>query len=156
MSTNDSSSSPASGSDLRSRLAEEYPEVTVWAAGGLVLREVDGSVEVLLVHRPHHDDWSFPKGKIDDGETLGQTAVREVEEETGLRCERNDRLASVRYTDARGREKLVAYWTMSVVSGAFVTNDETDAVGWFDLTSARNTVTYGRDVEVLDALTASE
>lgn len=155
MSTNASSSSPGNGSDLRSRLADEYPDVTVWAAGGLVLRELDDLIEVLLIHRPRHDDWSFPKGKIDDGETLGQTAEREVEEETGFRCERHERLEPVRYTDARGREKLVVYWTMSILSGAFVPNEEADAIGWFDLTSARNTVTYQRDIEVLDAMTAS-
>jgi 8-oxo-dGTP pyrophosphatase MutT (NUDIX family) len=108
------------------------------------------------VHRPHRNDWSLPKGKLDEGETLGQTAEREVWEETGLRCRRLERLPVVRYADNRGREKLVVYWTMEVVNGEFEPNDEVDAMGWFDLASAANVLTYVRDVHVLDAVTPGE
>ena len=61
--------------DLRARLAEKHPDVTVWAAGGLVLRDAGGELEILIVHRPDHGDWSFPKGKLDEGETLGRAAT---------------------------------------------------------------------------------
>jgi len=142
--------------DLLSRLGEEYPEVTVWAGGGVVLREHDGQVEVLLVHRPHREDWSFPKGKLDEGETLGQTAEREVEEETGLRCRRIDRLSPVRYVDNKQREKLVVYWTMEVETGAFTPNDEVDTLGWFSFVAAKNLLTYDRDIRLLDAIPPAE
>jgi 8-oxo-dGTP pyrophosphatase MutT (NUDIX family) len=142
--------------DLRARLAEEHPEVTVWAGGGIVLREQPAGREVLIIHRPHRDDWSFPKGKLDEGETLGQTAEREVEEETGFRCRRIDRLAPVRYTDNRGREKLVVYWTMVAESGEFAPNDEVDTLGWFTVTAARGVLSYERDIELLDAIHPSE
>ncbi|MEM7140280.1 MAG: NUDIX hydrolase [Actinomycetota bacterium] len=142
--------------DLRSRLAEFHPEVTVWAAGGLVIRDSGGEIEVLLVHRPHRQDWSFPKGKMDPGETLGRTAEREVLEETGYRCRRLRRVREVRYVDSKDREKLVAYWTMEIVDGDFEPNDEVDALGWFGLTAAAEVLTYERDVELLDAIRPAE
>lgn len=139
-------------SDLRSRLAAEYPEVEVWAAGGVIVRDVGGGSEVLLIHRPHRNDWTFPKGKLDPGETLGKAAEREVLEETGFECNRLERLPFVRYVDGRRREKLVVYWLMEVVAGEFEHNDEVDVVGWFDLKSAARLLTYTRDVELLSAL----
>lgn len=146
---------PAS-SDLRARLAEEHPEIEVWAAGGVVMRDSGGELEVLLVHRPDRSDWSFPKGKMDPGETLGRTAEREVEEETGFRCRRIDRLPVVIYRDAKRRKKLVAYWTMGVRGGAFEPNDEVDTQGWFTLVAAERLLTYDRDIELLDAIRPPE
>lgn len=140
-------------SDLHSRLARKHPKTEVWAAGGLVLREHRGATEVLLVHRPTHRDWSFPKGKLDPGETLGQAAWREVFEETGFRCKRHQRLPLVRYRDGRGRRKAVVYWTMQVLDGQFEPNAEVDALGWFDLLSARRVLTYEHDVLLLDSVT---
>ena len=61
---------------------------TVQAAGGVVWRRRDDQIQVLLVHRPKYDDWSLPKGKLEPGETHQEAALREVREETGLRCER--------------------------------------------------------------------
>lgn len=142
--------------DLRVRLAEDHPDVEVWAAGGVVMRNHGGTLEVVLVHRPDRSDWSFPKGKMDRGETLGQTSEREVEEETGFRCRRIDRLPVVTYTDSKGREKLVAYWTMEVRSGAFEPNDEVDVLGWFSLVAAERLLSYDRDVELLDAIRPAE
>ena len=121
----------------------------MWAAGGIILRDAADGPEVLLIHRRHHRDWSFPKGKLDPGESLGHAAEREVAEETGLRCSRGDRLPVVRYRDAADREKLVVYWTMKVLNGWFEPNDEVDAVGWFDLASAVAVLTYRRDIELL-------
>ncbi len=142
--------------DLRARLAEEHADIVVWAAGGLVLRDHDGELEILLVHRPHRSDWSFPKGKVDEGESLAQTAEREVEEETGFRCRRLNQLPPVRYVDMKDREKLVVYWTMVVLDGAFAPNDEVDALGWYALTAAERTLTYERDIELLDAIRPAE
>ena len=136
-------------------LFAEHPEVEVWAAGGAVWRRVDGQVELLLVHRPAHRDWTLPKGKIDPDETLRQCALREVEEETGMRCTTAGRLSLVRYRDARRRRKAVVYWLMTVDDGAFVPNAEVDAVAWFDLASARATLTYAHDVDLVAEIEAA-
>jgi 8-oxo-dGTP diphosphatase len=115
------------------------------AAGGVVVR--DG--RVLLVHRPRYDDWTFPKGKLDPGESFEEAAVREVEEETGLRCTLGDELPSTRY-DVGGRQKLVRYWLMTPESeSAFEENDETDDLCWLTPGEARGFLTYARDRELL-------
>jgi len=123
----------------------------VRASGGVVGRTAaDGSTEVLLVHRPKYDDWSLPKGKRDPGETDEQCAVREVEEETGLCCRLARELLPTAYTDARGRAKVVRYWSMSVVGEhPFVPGDEVDEIRWLGLDDAVALLSYERDVEVV-------
>ena len=137
------------------RLPAQHPEVEVWAAGGVVWRRSDVGIELLLVHRPAHRDWTFPKGKLDPGETLRQCARREVEEETGFVCSTGVRLPLVTYRDAQRNRKAVVYWTMTVDSGSFVPNREVDAVAWFDLESARASLSYQRDVDLLDEIAAA-
>jgi 8-oxo-dGTP pyrophosphatase MutT (NUDIX family) len=126
----------------------------VRAAGGVVMRPDGDAVEVLLVHRPRYDDWSFPKGKCDAGEPEETAALREVEEETGYRCTLGAHLGTVEYVDARGRDKVVRYWTMSVVDGEFEANEEVDDVEWLPVPSARDRLTYHHDRRVLDLATA--
>ena len=75
--------------------------VEIRAAGGVVLR--NGSV--LLVHRAHYDDWTLPKGKLDEGESWRDAARREVEEETGLRCDPGEEVGRTHYVDGHGRDK---------------------------------------------------
>ncbi len=84
------------------------------AAGAVLWRRTHGSTEVALVHRPKYDDWSFPKGKLDPGETHEQAAIREVEEETACRGELGTELVSTSYVDAKGRPKTVRYWSMQL------------------------------------------
>jgi 8-oxo-dGTP diphosphatase len=109
-----------------------------------------GGVEILLVHRPKYDDWSLPKGKRDPGETDEQCAVREVEEETGLRCHLGRELLPTAYTDARGRAKVVRYWAMSVAGERpFVPGDETDELRWLAVDDAMTMLSYDRDLEVV-------
>jgi 8-oxo-dGTP diphosphatase len=123
------------------------------AAGGVVWRrEADGAISVLLVHRPRYDDWSLPKGKLDPGETAREAALREVEEETGLRCRVQSRLSDVRYEDRDGRPKRVRYWVMVPVDGAFCANDEVDDVRWVDIDEVAGWITYERDVAVVHEL----
>jgi 8-oxo-dGTP diphosphatase len=125
----------------------------VRAAGGVVRRRgADGSDEIALVHRPAYDDWTFPKGKLEDGESEEEAALREVEEETGLRCRLGQELPTTRYRDARGRSKTVRYWLMEPVSGHFAADNEIDEARFVPLAEARALLTYARDVEVLDAL----
>jgi len=129
---------------------------TVRAAGGIVLRRAPkGGWQVLLVHRPRYDDWSLPKGKADPGERDEETALREVEEETGLRCTLGAPAGRTRYRDSRGRDKVVHYWLMepeseaATADGAFVPNDEVDEVRWCSVDAATARLTYAHDRKLL-------
>jgi 8-oxo-(d)GTP phosphatase len=107
---------------------------------------------VLLVHRPTYDDWSFPKGKLNRGEPSPAAAVREVEEETGLRVRLGVPLARQTYPNGP-RTKVVDYWVGRVlgdpdVSG-YLVNSEIDEVVWADLDKARKLLTYRRDRDTL-------
>jgi 8-oxo-dGTP pyrophosphatase MutT (NUDIX family) len=118
------------------------------AAGGVVLAD-DG--RVALVHRPKYDDWTLPKGKLDAGETFERAALREVWEETGLRCRLMRELPSVEYT-VRDRPKLVRYWLMAVEADpGFERNDEVDELRWCSPADAAELLTYDRDKGVLEA-----
>jgi PPOX class probable F420-dependent enzyme len=124
----------------------------VRAAGGVVWRVgSDADAEVLVVHRPLYDDWSLPKGKLEAGETDEVAAVREIEEETGLRCELGPELTSVSYIDRKGRPKVVRYWAAVALSGTFEPNQEVDEVRWLPVVAAASRLTYDRDQDVLKA-----
>lgn len=145
-------------SSSRKRLTGK-PEVR--AAGGLVWRDgvVTGHgnttrpvIEVVLIHRPGHDDWSFPKGKLDKGESSKEAALREVEEETGLVCELGDEIAPARYVDGKGRRKEVRYWIMQVVgSRPWAPDDEVDRRLWVPVDDAASLLSYAHDRELLAA-----
>jgi 8-oxo-dGTP pyrophosphatase MutT (NUDIX family) len=122
------------------------------AAGGLVVRDPGDGVEVLVVHRPRYDDWTFPKGKAEPGERDEDCALREVEEETGLRCELVRELPSTSYTDAQGRPKRVRYWLMSPVEGELEFRHEVDDAQWLALGDAARQLSYARDLSVLEAV----
>jgi 8-oxo-dGTP pyrophosphatase MutT (NUDIX family) len=124
----------------------------VRAAGGLVWRRGAEAPEVLVVHRPKYDDWSFPKGKLEPGEREEDAAVREVEEETGLRCRLERELGTTRYRDARGRPKTVRYWLMTPVDGDLAAATEVDEARFVPIAAAAGLLTYGRDRELLDHL----
>ena len=90
------------------------------AAGGLVVRRtLGGYTEIAVVHRPGREDWSFPKGKLEEHESLEQAALREVHEETGLSCRLLRFIGHTHYLDRKGRPKAVAYWVMAAVGGFF-------------------------------------
>ena len=131
----------------------DVTSTVVQAAGGVVWRRsAAGELEVLLVHRPRYDDWTVPKGKLAAGEDHAGAALREVEEETGLRCALGPELASTSYVDRKGRPKLVRYWAMSPVDGAFTPNDEVDEVRWLPVAAAQPMLSYSRDGTLLDAI----
>ena len=118
---------------------------TVRAAGGLVVRESANGDEILVVHRPAYDDWTFPKGKLEPGEREEDAAIREVEEETGLRCRLERELATTRYRDARGRPKTVRYWLMTPEGGRLAASNEVDDARFVPLSEADDLLTYERD-----------
>ena len=127
------------------------PKREVRAAGGAVLRRrAGGGVEVCVVHRPRYGDWTLPKGKLDKGETFEEAALREVLEETGLRCRLRDELPPSRYVDHKGRPKLVRYWLMDVLEDrGFTPNDEVDELRWLELHAAAGLLTYEPDQELV-------
>ncbi|HKU58380.1 MAG TPA: NUDIX hydrolase [Gaiellaceae bacterium] len=116
------------------------------AAGGIVVR----GDTILLVHRARYDDWSLPKGHVEDGESWEDAALREVWEETGLRCELGEYVGASHY-EVRGEPKEVRYWRMSSNDEAGPSS-EVDAVRWASVDDARNALSYARERELLDLL----
>lgn len=123
------------------------------AAGAVVWRHgLNGRPEALLIHRPRYGDWSFPKGKLKRGETDEEAALREVEEEVGIRGELGEELASTTYRDAKGRKKTVRYWAIELPNGVEpIAGDGVDAWRWAPLEVAAEELTWERDHEVLDS-----
>jgi 8-oxo-dGTP diphosphatase len=122
----------------------------VRAAGAVVTRK---GGDVLLVHRPKYDDWSFPKGKLDPGEHAVTAAVREVAEETGLDVRLGPALSPQRYRMSNGRWKTVDYWTARVIGSddvsGYQVNEEIDAVEWVEWSAAMRRLTYPYDRDTL-------
>ena len=130
------------------------PDPEVRAAGGVLIRRRRRAgrrrIELALVHRPRYDDWTFPKGKRDAADENDEaTALREVEEETGFSCDLGEELGSTWYRDAKGRNKLVRYWRMTLPEGVtgedFVPNREVDELRWCTAAEADRILTYEHD-----------
>lgn len=117
------------------------------AAGGLVRRHGD----VLLVHRPKYGDWTFPKGKAKRSESDEDCALREVEEETGLRCVLVRELATTHYRSLLG-PKVVRYWEMTPLDGSFRPSNEVDEIRWMSPEAALMLLSYNHDAAVVDSL----
>jgi 8-oxo-dGTP diphosphatase len=124
----------------------------VRAAGGVIRGHRTEHGQVLLVHRPRYDDWTFPKGKAKKGESDEACALREVAEETGLHCALEMELPSTLYPDAKGRTKRVRWWRMRPVSGSFAPTKEVDEIRWLAPQDAQRFLTYEHDAAVLQAV----
>lgn len=127
----------------------------VYAAGALCWRRHEGKVRILTVRRRRYDDMTLPKGKVEPGESLPQTAVREVREETGLEVALGVPLGMTSYPLPSGREKIVHYWTAEVTDEAvrastFTPNGEVDGLEWVSLAKARRRLSYPHDIELVD------
>ena len=124
-------------------------EAPIWAAGAVPLRGPKSSREVMIVHRPAYDDWTLPKGKAHAHELLPATAVREVEEETGVRVRLTSPLTPLRYPVAQTM-KLVSWWVGVPVSSTDHTpDDEVDRTAWTSVDKALKMLTYSDEREVL-------
>jgi 8-oxo-dGTP diphosphatase len=123
-------------------------EPQVHAAGGVVVR-ADGRVAVI--HRPRYDDWSLPKGKLERDESFATGALREVEEETGIRARIVEELAPTRYKDRKGRDKIVRWYRMDLDGEplAFAPNDEVDELRWLAPDEAVDLLSYEFDRELV-------
>jgi 8-oxo-dGTP pyrophosphatase MutT (NUDIX family)/phosphohistidine phosphatase SixA len=119
----------------------------VKAAGAVLWRHSSAGSEIAVVHRPHYDDWSLPKGKLDPGETAPIAAVRELTEETGYDAVLGRFLTTVEYS-VNGAAKTVDYFTAKPVSGEFTPNDEVDELRWLPFAEAQALLTYDSDRDV--------
>jgi 8-oxo-dGTP diphosphatase len=129
--------------------------VSEWitAAGGLVFATIDGKRRVLVIHRPRYDDWSFPKGKHDDGESDEAAALREIQEETNVLGRIVGRLADVVYTTPNDNPKRVNYFAVRAVrTPKFKPNSEVDRLEWLSAKEARTRLTYEHDRKLLESV----
>ncbi|GAA1181681.1 NUDIX hydrolase [Nesterenkonia xinjiangensis] len=136
--------------------ADDGTDAQIIAAGALCWRLHRGELEVLLIHRPRYDDWSFPKGKLDPGETIPECAVREVSEEIGLQVRLGVPLPVTRYDvrkNGRPKAKEVWYWAARIIKGTPTPDgQETDEVRWAPVAVAHEMLTNETDREPLEEL----
>jgi 8-oxo-dGTP pyrophosphatase MutT (NUDIX family) len=134
-------------------IPRDAPNDLIRAAGGIVTRFIAGGrVEVACIFRESRGDWTFPKGKLDEGETFEQAALREVHEETGMRCDVVRFVGTTNYTHRKGKPKIVAYYLMSVDRGEFAPTEEVDELVWLALEQVRAHLTWDRDQELFDVV----
>ncbi|KGJ80796.1 DNA mismatch repair protein MutT [Cryobacterium roopkundense] len=134
-------------------------DLAIYAAGAVCWRLIEGRMHVLLIHRTVHGDVTIPKGKVDPGESLPRTAVREVQEETGLTVSLGVPLGISHYDMPDGRTKIVHYWAAEITPEAiqrstFVPNGEVAAIEWVTIKKARTYLSYPADVDILEAFSA--
>lgn len=130
-------------------------DTAVYAAGGVLWRLIDGKLRVLVIHRTAYVDVTLPKGKVDPGETLAETAVREIFEETGIRVSLGIPVGVSRYRMPNKRQKIVHYWAAqatddAIRASAFVPNKEVAAIEWISPRKALSQLSYPVDVEILE------
>jgi 8-oxo-dGTP pyrophosphatase MutT (NUDIX family) len=148
------SESAQKGSSVEPAVPESDVPTIVRAAGCVVWRGVGDELRVVIVHRPRYDDWSFPKGKVDPGESELECALREVAEETNIAGIVGPELDTISYLDHKERRKTVRYWLLRYASGEFVANDEVDVLVWARPDEVREMLSYEHDRHLLDAAIA--
>jgi len=132
-----------------SRAATTAKVRIVHAAGAIVYRMQDGEPRCAVVHRARYDDWSLPKGKVDPGESLPTTAVREIAEETGVTCSLESLIGTTAYPLKENTRKEVTYWSARAHDGEFAPNSEVDRLKWLPVDEAKDLVSYALDRKIL-------
>jgi 8-oxo-dGTP diphosphatase len=133
------------------------PGPEVRAAGGVLWRRrPDGGREWAVIHRPKYDDWSLPKGKLEQGESLEDAALREVLEETGMRGRLGPHVGTNRYVDNRGRSKTADYFLVEALGGGFAGNSEVDELRWLDPDAAVALLSHEHDRRLLARVAADD
>jgi 8-oxo-dGTP diphosphatase len=127
----------------------------IYAAGAVCWRQKGDEILVLVIHRTQRKDYSFPKGKVDPGELLPETCVREVAEETGLSISLGVPVGVTEYGLSNDKHKVVHYWAAKVSNKTakrttFVANDAVDAMEWLTIEKARKRLSYDPDRVILD------
>jgi 8-oxo-dGTP diphosphatase len=127
------------------------------AAGAILWRKEKDELKVLLIHRGRYDDWSWPKGKLDKGENISETAVREIKEETGLKVSLGPKLCECKYDLDNGEKKVVHYWSAKVTDEIlskqkFKPDEEVSSFKWVSVAEAKQLLTYPYDNDPLKAL----
>src|SRR5882724_4946733 len=119
------------------------------AAGGILQRYTPQGDEVMIVYRKRHQDWTLPKGKVKDGESFQEAAMREVEEETGCSCRVGNYLGTISYAD-KGVPKVVLFWKMSLIAEKAVTDsEEIGEALWMQVPAAIQRLTYAQEKALL-------
>lgn len=125
-------------------------KVRVVPAAGAVMYRMEGGVpHCAVVHRSRYDDWSLPKGKLDAGESLPTTAVREIDEETGFECVLESLIGTTAYPLKENTRKEVTYWSARSLGGRFEPNSEVDDLRWLPVDEAKSLVSYALDRKIL-------
>jgi len=122
------------------------------AAGALLWRETtERTIEIALIHRPKYDDWTLPKGKIEEGETALQCAFRELIEETGITASFTRQLGTVEYEES-GQRKRVIFWAAQCAKDAsqFIANEEVDQLEWLSPELALSKATHESDQQMIE------
>ena len=126
------------------------------AAGALLWREnSELKIEIALIHRPRYDDWSLPKGQIEEGESSLRCAFREVIEETGITPQFGRELGSVEYKEPAGL-KRVKYWAAKALTEEFLPNEEVDEIKWLDPQDALSLATHDSDRTIIESFLEQE
>ena len=126
------------------------------AAGALLWREnSELKIEIALIHRPRYDDWSLPKGKLEEGESSLRCAFREVIEETGITPQFGRELGSVEYKEPAGL-KRVKYWAAKALTDEFLPNEEVDEIKWLEPVDALACATHESDRTIIESFLAQE
>lgn len=122
---------------------------TIQAAGAVVWRNNKDKTEIAIIHRPKYDDWSFPKGKLEVGESLIACAHREVFEETNIQTEFGPFLGDIEYLTPDGK-KQVSFWAAKAITHKdFSPNSEVDQLKWVEVKKLKELLTLETDKKIL-------
>ena len=121
----------------------------IQAAGGIIHKSTDLGEHIIVVHRRRHNDWTLPKGKLKEGESFQEAAIREAREETGCVVQLAEYVGAIGY-EAGAIPKAVLFWRMSLVEqGAITDREEVIEARWMTPSDALSLLTHYQERELL-------